>query len=268
MSAAMIAVEDLAVRAGRTELLDVPRWSVRAGELVGVVGPNGAGKSTLLRTLVGFVRATRGRVETLGRDVAALRGRARAAFRAAIGYVPQHADVSPQMPLTLREVVAIGRTGRAGLFRRLGRQDWEIVDRWIVRLGLADCARRAYADLSGGEQRKALIARALVQEPQLLLLDEPTAHLDLRWREHIVQTLQEIVTAQRLTTVLVCHELEVLPPACARVTLLERGRVAADGPPEEIFTPARVAALYGASVTVRHEHGRHLVVPAPFSGER
>ena len=148
-----------------------------------------------------------------------------------------------ELPLTVREVVAIGRTARAGLFHPLSRDDWQTVDQWIERLGLAALADRAFSQISGGEQRKTIIARAMAQEPELLLLDEPTANLDLGWRERIVETVQTLYTQTRISVVLVCHELEVLPPSCRQVVLLDAGRVAATGSPEAVFTPERVAAL-------------------------
>jgi iron complex transport system ATP-binding protein len=185
------------------------------------------------------------------------------ALRQRIGYVPQLQTIGGEMPLTLREIVAIGRTGIRGLLRPLSRDDWHIVDDWIERLGLAGVARQPYAEASGGEQRKALIARALVQEPGLLLLDEPTAHLDMGAREQIVQTLQDLHQQTGLTIILVCHELEVIPPACRRVLLLDRGQVRADGAPEDVFTDQSVQSLYGASLSVLHQNGRHGVFPCP-----
>jgi iron complex transport system ATP-binding protein len=166
------------------------------------------------------------------------------------------------MPLTVREVVAIGRTGVAGLLRRLRRQDWRIVDQWIDRLGLGDLAGRAYADLSGGEQRKTLLAKAMAQQPQLLVLDEPTANLDLFWREQIVATLQQLYEQTHLTVVLVCHELEVIPPCAGRLLLLTDGRVAAAGRPEQVLTAERIRALYGAGLTLVRRGRRLTVVPA------
>ena len=164
--------------------------------------------------------------------------------------------------MTLREVVAIGRSGIVGLLRPLGRDDWQIVDEWIDRLGLGQLAGNAYSDLSGGEQRKALIARAMVQQPELLVLDEPTANLDLFWREQIVGELEELYRQMHMTVVLVCHELEVIPPCCRRVVLLEAGRITADGTPEEVLTNERIASLYGGSLAVVHETGRHAVIPS------
>jgi iron complex transport system ATP-binding protein len=261
MIASAIEIEDLSVAAGRRTILEVERLSLGLGELVAVMGPNGAGKSTLLRACLGMQRHVRGRVCVFGQSVSQLNGLALTRMRRCIGYVPQVLPARSEMPLTVREVVSIGRAGLAGLFRPLGKADWQIVDEWLERLGIAALAACAFHEISGGEQRKAVIARAMVQQPQLLLLDEPTANLDLGWRECIVETVQTLYGQARLTVVLVCHELEVLPTCCQRVVLLNRGRVIATGTPEQVFTSEQVGALYGRGLTAVHQGGRHAVIP-------
>lgn len=260
-SDAAIQVRELSVCLGGQRVLEIATLSVGSGELLGLLGLNGAGKSTLLRCLLGLQRHACGEVEVLGQPVHGLSAFALCQLRQSIGFVPQLLPTHSELPLTTREVVAIGRTGRAGLFRRLQREDWRIVEEWLDRLDLRDFAARGYAELSGGQQRKALIARAMVQQPKLLLLDEPTANLDLGARERMVECVQQLHQETGITIVLVCHELEVLPPACRRVVLLEDGRVTATGSPENVFTNARVASLYGAGLRVIHQDGRHAVTP-------
>lgn len=261
MSPAALELSSLTVHAERRCLLDVNQLRADTGTIMAIMGPNGAGKTTLLRACLGLAVPSRGSLSVLGESVPALRGAALAALRRRIGYVPQLLPARSELPLTIREVVAIGRTARAGLFHPLSRQDWQTVDQWLERLGLASLADRAFSQVSGGEQRKTIIARAMAQEPELLLLDEPTANLDLGWRERIVKTIQALYTQTRLTVVLVCHELEVLPPACRQVILLETGRVSATGSPEEVFTTERVSRLYGANLHALHHAGRHAVMP-------
>lgn len=261
MTPAAVEMRGVELRLGRGFRLEVPALRVAPGELVALLGPNGAGKSTLLRTVLGLIRPAVGELRVLGEAVPALRSGALAALRRRIGYVPQLLPPRSELPVTLREVVAIGRTARAGLGRRLRREDWAVVDAWLERLGLAALAERTFAELSGGEQRKALLARAMAQEPELLLLDEPAANLDLGWREQLVATLEALYRKTPLTVLLVCHELEVLPPACRRVVLLENGRPTATGTPEEVFNRERVCRLYGAGLLAVHAGGRHAVVP-------
>ncbi len=261
MTKAAVDVAGLRVEAGGRTILALDRWCVAPGEVAAILGPNGAGKSTLLRACLGKMRPAAGRATVLGSTPSTLGPGARARWRRRIGYVPQGLAARTEMPLTVREVVAIGRTGLAGLLRPLRREDWRRVDAWIERLGLEPLARAAYGDLSGGEQRKTLLARAMVQEPELLALDEPTANLDLGWRERLVALLETLFRETDVTVLLVCHELAALPPACRRVLLLADGRPLADGPPAQVLTPERVASLYGPGLDVVRRGGRLAVVP-------
>ena len=266
MTEPVIQIDGLSVLADGRTILSVEHLSIAAGQVVTILGPNGAGKSTLLKCCLGFQRGSTGEVQLLGRRVRRLGAAGLSRLRQRVGYVPQILAARSEMPLTLREVVAIGRCGIVGLGRRLDRDDWQIVDEWIDRLGLGALADSAYSDLSGGEQRKALIARAMVQQPELLMLDEPTANLDLFWREQIVAVLEELYRQINLTVVLVCHELEVIPPCCRRTVLLEAGQITADGMPAEVLTNERIASLYGGGLAVVHDAGRHAVIPTGRAG--
>lgn len=261
MSEIVIEMDDLIVRAGHRTLLQIEHLRIPAGTVAGLVGPNGAGKTTFLRACLGLAASARGDIKIFGEPVSTRRGDALLSLRRRMGYVPQLLPIRSELPLTVREVIAIGRTARAGLFHRLSREDWKMVDTWMDRLGLSALAESAYGEISGGEQRKTVIARAMVQEPELLLLDEPTVNLDLGWRECIVELIQGLYLKARLSVVLVCHELEVLPPACRQVILLEDGRISASGEPETIFTSQRVSALYGVNLHAVHRGGRHGVLP-------
>ncbi len=262
MSEPAISIRNLRVAAGGRTILSAASLDVASGKVFAVLGPNGAGKSTLLKIRLGFQRPQAGEVHVLGEPVHRLGSMRLNRLRRRIGYVPQVLAGGSQAPLTVREVVAIGRTGIAGLLRPLRRKDWRIIDEWIERLGLERLGGRRYGDISGGEQRKTLLARAMVQQPELLLLDEPTANLDLAWRERIVAILQELYEQTAMSIVLICHELEVIPAACQHLVLLIDGRVAATGPPEEILTSQRVRSLYGSSLCVLPTGGRYVVIPA------
>lgn len=261
MSSHAIEIDDLSVVRGGRTILAVGRLTVDAGEILAVLGPNGAGKTTLLKCLTGMVRPSSGSVRVLGQPVEQLRSVALARLRRRVACLAQVLAPGSEMPLTLREVVAIGRTGRAGLLRPLRREDWRRVDQWIGRLGLDSLAQEPYGVLSGGEQRKALLAMAMVQEPEILLLDEPTANLDAFWREQIVATLDELHRETGLTIVLVCHDLETLPGGTRRVLVLRAGRVIAHGQGDEVLTHDRIAELYGPGLTVLRREGRYLLAP-------
>jgi ABC-type cobalamin/Fe3+-siderophores transport system ATPase subunit len=302
MSRPVIEIDSLTVRRGGRNILSVEHLAIQRREAVVVLGPNGAGKSTLLKCLLGLMRPTSGELEVLGQSLTPRAGLSlgigrkitssqpkgtipfllrpyfvwcpnrdspRVMFRpilrrlrCRIGYVPQVLASPSEAPLTAREVVAIGRTGRAGLFRRLTRNDDKLVDAWLEQLGLAKISRCAYASLSGGEQRKILIAKAMVQQPEILLLDEPTANLDLFWREQIVETLERLHEELELTTLLVCHELEIIPPCARRLLVFREGKCVADGPPEEVLTCRLVEALYGSRLRLIRPGGRYAAVPA------
>jgi iron complex transport system ATP-binding protein len=262
MTPPAVTLRNLAVRVGRSNVLQLEALQVDAGQLVALLGPNGAGKSTLLRCLLGTQPRVRGEVSVLNRPIGSLTAKQLAGLRQRVGYVPQHLPASCEIPLTVREVVAIGRTGLAGLLRPLGREDWRIIDEWIARLGLVELVGRRFTDISGGEQRKTLIARAMVQQPELLLLDEPTANLDIGWRERLVALVEELYRTCEITIILVCHELEVLPPSGQRIVLLDNGRLLADGPSGQVLSADRIASLYGAGLGVMHRNGRWALLPA------
>ena len=256
-----IEVRSLVVRYARRNILQVKDLMVRSGQVVVILGPNGAGKSTLLKCLLGYVKPTVGEVSVLGNHISPRSGIPLSRLRRCIGYVPQVLAAHSETPLTVREVVAIGRTGIAGLFRRLTRNDWEIVDSWLKTLGLADLSKHAYSSLSGGEQRKTLIAKAMVQQPEILILDEPTANLDLFWREQIVAILQSLHEDLGLTIILVCHELEVIPTCSGRLLVLQDGVIVADGRPETVLTSQLVETLYGSRLRLIGAGGRYAAVP-------
>lgn len=266
MSEPVLEIERLRVVADRRTILSIDALTIMPGEVVAVIGPNGAGKSTLIGTCLGLRQVTSGAVTLLGQHVQRLGHGGLVRLRRQVGYVPQELAGHSQMPLTVREVVAIGRTGLAGLFRPLRATDWHVVDETISRFGLESLRNAPYANLSGGEQRKTLLARAMVQQPRVLMLDEPTSHLDLGWREHIVGMLDALYGESRPTTILVCHELEVLPVCCRRLVLLDAGHVLNEGTPEAVLTPSRIRALYGPGLRVLHEAGRHAVVPFGSAG--
>ncbi len=261
MSAPVIHIENLCVKSRNRTILSVEELTVGRGEVFVVFGPNGAGKSTLLKASLGLQRISAGTISVLGKRVQQLNSIDLSRLRSQIGYVSQNLSLSGEMPITVREVIAIGRTGIAGLFRRLGKRDWFIVEKWIERLGLRDLAGQSYSELSGGEKRKTLIAKGMVQEPEILLLDEPTSHLDIGWREEIVRTIQELYKQMKMTIIMVCHELEVIPPCCSQFVILNEGKVLDMGNPREVLTNECIRSLYGSGFNVQYQSGRYVLIP-------
>ncbi len=261
MTAAAIEIQGLRVVHGDRCVVALDQFSVDAGEALTILGPNGAGKSTLLKCCVGMSRIAAGSVRVLDQPVHRLGAVALTRLRRRVAYLAQLLAPGSELPLTLREVVAIGRTGRKGLLRPLGRPDWLLVDQWIERLGLGCVARQLYGVLSGGEQRKALLAMAMVQQPELLLLDEPTANLDVFWREQIVRTLDDLHRETKLTIVLVCHDLEAIPSCARHVLVLREGRAIAQGTTAEVLQQQLIEDLYGRGLTVLRQGSRYLLAP-------
>jgi len=268
VSESAVVLEDVGVVRGRVRILQHVSARIPVGELVGIVGPNGAGKTTLLRLLNRLIRASSGSVHVLGSPVDALRGAALARLRRRIGYVPQLADTTGSIPIRVREVVEMGRSGAPGLLRRLSEEDHALAGEWIDRLGIRHLADRLYEDLSGGEQRKVHLARALAQGPEILLLDEPTSNLDPRWQAEIYSIVERIWNDLGLTVFFVTHEVHLLPPSTRRVMLLSAGRLHGDGPPEAVFDPVRLTEVFGVPVEVMERAGRrYLITRAPAHRE-
>ncbi len=230
--------------------------AIHAGEAVGILGPNGSGKSTLVRSILGLVPVLGGSIELFGVD----RRRFRAWRR--LGYVPQRQAAVGGVPVTVREVVEVGRLRGPRPFRRFGSEDRRAVDEALATVGLADRARAPLATLSGGQQRRALIARALASDPEVLVLDEPTAGVDHENQVALAATLGAL--AERGTTiVLVTHELGPAAGVITRTVALRDGAVVHDGPAAEAPDEHR----HGHDDDWHHHHGDPPVPPGLGLGQ-
>ncbi len=209
------------------------------GEFLCVVGPNGAGKTTLLETINGLLEADGLRL-VLGFDVSRFKGR----VRCEVGYVPQDFMVDPLTPYLVRDVVLMGRFGKVGLLRSPTREDLEKVWEAMKVVGVEHLANRPVGKLSGGQQQKVMIARALAKEPKILLLDEPLNHVDLNSRTEIMESLRVLHEKDGLTILMVIHSLGEIPNWCKRVVLMNGGRIVCDGPPSEVFNSEAFRRIY------------------------
>ncbi|MGH9155817.1 MAG: metal ABC transporter ATP-binding protein [Acidimicrobiales bacterium] len=224
----VLEVDGVSFAYGREAVLDGVTLSVAAGEFVALAGPNGSGKSTLLRIVLGLLPAQAGQVRLFGTRPDVMRDRWR------VGYVPQRAPVDSQMPVTVEEVVASGRLARRGWARRPTAADAEEVDHALASVALSDRRTARLAELSGGQQQRALIARALVNQPPLLILDEPVAGVDVDSQARFRDSLVHMVRDHRAAVLLVSHELGAVADDLDRLLVLRRGKVVFDGPPAEL----------------------------------
>jgi len=246
MSDTVINIENAVVSYREDVALRGVSLKVKSGGFVGIVGPNGAGKTTLLTIVNGMGKLLSGRVWVLGDYLTSGNGHS---LRKKVGYVAQVQNIDPRMPMNVREVVMIGRYGLLGLLRRPGKHDWEVVDEMLALVGMSHLAQRPIGHLSGGEQQRVAIARCLAQEPELFLLDEPTASLDWKAQIDILELVKLIHDSRRLTTLFVTHDLSSLPMACDRVVLMREGLIWGEGSPEKLLTDSNLSQLYDMPVS-------------------
>jgi zinc transport system ATP-binding protein len=218
-----IRLRDASIGYGDVAVVQRVDLTVRRGEAVAVLGSNGSGKTTLARGLLGLAAILGGQVEVLGAPVGRLRDRGR------VGYVPQRHTVSGAVPATVREVVGVGRLARLGLFGRLRPRDRGAVVEAVHAVGLLDRLDDPVASLSGGQQRRVLVARALAAGPELLIMDEPTAGVDAASQEALAAVLMRLSSAGT-TLVVVTHEAGPLADVIGRAVVVDSGSVSYDGP--------------------------------------
>lgn len=236
--------------------------TLHGGRISGLLGPNGSGKSTLLRLAAGLLTPRRGMVRLAGQNLRTM-GRGEIARRIAV--VPQNA-LMPE-GFTGWEVVFAGRTPHLGLLRGASAVDEAIVNRALALVDAAPFAERAVGELSGGERQRLLLARALAQEPSVLLLDEPTAHLDLPHQLSFLDLVLRLTREGGLAVLAVFHDLNLAAEYCDTIALMRAGSIVADGPPEQVLTPATISDVYGVEVSVvRHPQSGRPVVFLPAAG--
>ncbi len=234
---------------------DGPRYALEAvtfqiarGERVAIVGPNGAGKSTLFKLIAGTLRPDRGRLTVFGHGPAG---------HICIAYVPQRAQVDWRFPVTVEDVVMMGRVGQIGLLRRPGRADWAATRAALERVGAAALAHKQIGGLSGGQQQRVFLARALAQEAELVLLDEPLNGLDAPSQEAILSLLDDL-RRDGVTVLLATHDLDLAAERFDRIMLLNR-RIIAFGPPAAVLQADILLRAYGGHLHVLDADGTAII---------
>jgi iron complex transport system ATP-binding protein len=251
-----ISLESVTVVLGGRVVVDEIDLTVDEGEWLALIGPNGAGKTTLLRAIARLIPFA-GSIALQDRLTKAM---PRAELSRLVAVVPQDPTTPPWM--TVGEYVLLGRTPHLGRLAKEGARDREAAARALARLDLLGYSERRLGTLSGGEKQRAVVARALAQEARIVLLDEPTAALDIGHQQQALELLDVLRTESGLTLIAAMHDLTVAAHYADRMVLLDTGRVAADGPPHEVLTEPLIARHYDATVQVVELDGRIAVVPS------
>jgi zinc transport system ATP-binding protein len=256
MANPIVELEDVWVWVGRNLALREVSLSIEEGKFIGLMGPNGGGKTTLLRAIAGLLKPDRGTIRM-----------AEPAART-IGYVPQEENLDPEFPVTVRDVVEMGLHGSAGLFWRPSSRQKAARDRALQRVGMENLASRRIGELSGGQKQRVFIARAVVAEPRLLLLDEPTTGVDAAARDDFYRLLHDLLRDLSLTIILASHDLEVVPSQVDEIICMNQ-RVFVHAAPDKIAETDAFRKAYGCELElVLHGKYPHRVVEVHPDEER
>ncbi len=249
-------LQELSFDYGQEKLIDCLNLEIHLGDFIGIMGANGSGKTTLLRLLAGYLRAKEGSVIFKGRSLNSWSTREKARK---IGVVPQTFDVL--IPFTVKEVVLMGRWSHLKPLAWESKKDLEIAQE---AMELTDCVAfkdRWVTELSGGEKERVLLARALAQEAEVLLLDEPTTHLDIRHQIEIFHLLKKLHREKQLTIVTVLHDLNFAAQACENILLLQKGGKAKFGESKTVLNAENLQEIFGAPMEVLSKDERHYYLP-------
>ena len=225
-------------------------FAVEHGERIAVIGPNGAGKSTLFKVLAGLIPHSTGAISLHGEDCHT--------SHTMIGYVPQYDNTDWDFPVTVQDVVMMGRIRKIGWFRFPRRRDWLAVESTLQQVGMAEFGKRQIGQLSGGQRRRVFIARALVQETDVLLLDEPFGGVDVAAEHEIMETLDHLQTAN-ITVLLSTHDLNLAATRANRLLILNQ-RVIAYGTANDALTPDVLSEVYGGRVAFFQKGGHMMII--------
>lgn len=255
------AVEFRGVKAGYRGLpvIDGLNIAIKEGEMIGILGPNGAGKTTFLRCITGICRASSGSISIFGDDTGSISAPERARL---VAVVPQ--ELETPMAFTVQEIAGIGRTSLMGRFCAFTEKDRRVIERAMVYTDVIDLRNRLFNELSGGEKQRAIVAMALAQEPRIILLDEATSHLDMNHRLEVMQIVERLNREEKVTVIMVSHDLNLAAEFCPRLVLMDYGKIAADGAPGEVLTENLLSRIYHCGVNVQKDPagGQVTVVPA------
>jgi len=249
----MLKVRDIDVFYGDRKVLERMCLSAESG-FMGIIGPNGSGKTTLLKSISRVLKPKNGVILLDGKDVYELKTKDVAKNMAV---VPQ--DTSTKFDFTVMDVVLMGRNPHLGRFEMENARDMEIAEKAMKVTNTWHLADRSITEISGGERQRVIIAKALTQEPKILLLDEPTSHLDINYQIEILDLIKTL--SKELAVIAVFHDLNLAARYCDELILLDKGKIFASGKPEEVITPKNIESVYGIEVIVKQDSGRLIIHP-------
>lgn len=245
----MIKFSNVQLGYGGRPVLNALNFEIQKGDFFGIVGPNGAGKTTLLKAILGLLKPVKGEISFLNIK----RGR-----KKRVGYVPQHASVDEIFPITVLDMVLMGRYAKMGIFKRPKKRDYSIAEKMLKNVGMEDLAERNYRDLSGGQKQRTLIARAMAGEPETLILDEPVEGMDIQGEIVIMELVKTLHNKYSLTVILVSHDLNIVANYVKTLAIIDSGALKL-GPVDSILTEETMAKVYGIKVKISNISGQKVI---------
>ncbi len=247
----IIELSNITVKYGEKVAISNINLDIEQGEFIGVIGPNGSGKTTLLKLILGLLKPASGRIKIFGKQ-----GRLIGRLRSKIGYIPQNPEIDRYFPIKVIDVAMMGRYAKYGFFRNPGKEDKKIVIESLEKVGMKDYIFTPFGQLSSGQQQRVSVARVLAQQPEMFLLDEPTANIDMGTQDVIINLITEIHKTQNITTFYVAHEINLLTQYLDRIICLNQS-IFKVGPPKEVLNEEVLRDLYKVNVTMFPHKGHY-----------
>ena len=247
----MIKFNNVQLGYGRKPVLTALNFGIQRGDFFGIVGPNGAGKTTLLKAILGLLKPLQGKISFLEKGTGQNKS---------IGYVPQHASIDEIFPITALDMVLMGRYARMGIFKWPKKGDYIIAEKMLKNVGIENLANRNYRELSGGQKQRTLIARAMVGEPDTLILDEPVEGMDIQGERAIMELIRALHTEYALTVVLVSHDLNIVANYVKTLSIIHNNTLKL-GPVDSILNEETLARVYGTKVKIVNISGQKTIIP-------
>lgn len=247
----MIKFSNVQLGYGRKPVLTALNFDIQRGDFFGIVGPNGAGKTTLLKAILGLLKPLQGEISFPENE----RGQ-----KKSIGYVPQHASIDEIFPITALDMVLMGRYAKIGIFKHPKSCDYELAEKMLKNVGMENLANRNYRELSGGQKQRTLIARAMVGEPDILILDEPVEGMDIQGERAIMELIRTLHNEYALTVVLVSHDLNIVANYVKTLSIIHNNTMKL-GPVDSILNEETMARVYGTEVKIVNISGQKTIIP-------